>query len=225
MEAQAWYASFTERPRPTISQILYDLKKKVLQAPIFVCLQCAKETHSQQAMAAHCRQHVRAGMGKGTVEHIKYYPDHTFLFLCNNNPPQPNPQPPRSTGQQVMAEPTPQPVNQVPIGMYNRILPYTGCFSKSDSAKYPWLQLNGSRHIVNPRATHENLQQPRHSSVGGGLSSLFPSGGEIPSYIMTRTTSAPIPPKIDLTLRLGPTPPTEVSMPGTSFPSRNNYYF
>jgi hypothetical protein len=37
--------------------------------------------YSQHAMATHCGQHVRAAMGKGTVGHVKYYPDHTFTLV------------------------------------------------------------------------------------------------------------------------------------------------
>jgi hypothetical protein len=84
---QAWCTRFT-RARPNVSQILYDLKKKIIRGPIFLFLHCTKQTHSQYALAAHCRQHVWAGMGKGTMKHIKYYPDHTFILLGKN--PQPS---------------------------------------------------------------------------------------------------------------------------------------
>ena len=100
MEGQAWeaYYSHPVHRRPSVTKILFDLKTRELESPIFVCLHCSMESQSQQAMASHCRQHVRAGMAKGTVEHIKYYPDHTYDFLCNN--PQPKPQAPRSAQQE-----------------------------------------------------------------------------------------------------------------------------
>jgi hypothetical protein len=230
MVCQSWCASFAPRS-PTVSQILYDLKKKHFEAPIFVCLHCAKETHSQHAMAAHCRQHVRAGMGKGTVGHIKYYPDHTFIFLGNNTQPSP-PQDPGSTAQQGMAEPS-MPMNQVPAEGYDGILPnYTGCFSISDLARS--LQLNGSHqniiHTSNLRAKHATLQPPNYNQVGG-LSSLFPYANLLScsaNGVGTSTTPASVPPEIDLTLRLGPPTPrptTEVSTPGIYYPFQVSRYF
>jgi hypothetical protein len=230
---QAWYARFA-RARPNVSQILYDLKKKQLEGPIFLCLHCTKQTHSQYAMAAHCRQHVRAGMGKGTVKHIKYYPDHTFILLGKNSQPSP-PQPPGSTAQQVMAEAS-KPMNQVPTRRYNWILPYTGCLTLSDLAKSPWLQLNGSHknsiiHTSNLHATHATLQPSRYNPIGG-LSSVFPNGGLLTPNAngvgTSITTPASASPEIDLTLRLGPPTPrptAEVSALGTSYPFRIVHYF
>jgi hypothetical protein len=198
MVDQGWYAGLATRS-PTLSQILYDLRKKQLEAPIFLCLHCAKETRSQHAMAAHCRQHVQAGMGKDTVEHIKYYPDHTFTFLGNNNP-QPSPtQVPGSTAQQGMTQP-PMPMNQVPTGGYITGY-YTGCFSISDLTRSPL----SSRSLFiygNP--------------LSSGANRVGPS-----------TTPASVPPEIDLTLRLGPTPrqTAEVTTPGIYYPFQISRYF
>jgi hypothetical protein len=231
MSSMVGQATYARPSSPTVFQILYELKKKQFKAPIFVCLHCTKETRSQHAMATHCREHVRAGMGKGTVGHIKYYPDHTFIFVGYNPQPSP-PQAPGSTAQQGMAEP-PMPMNQVPTEGYNRILPYTGCFSISDLARSPWIQFNGSHENVIPISNlcpnHANLQPTNHNQVGG-LRSPFPDGGNFLSSsangIDTSTTPASVPPEIDLTLRLGPTPrpAAEVSTPGIYYPFRIGRY-
>jgi hypothetical protein len=224
-------ASCASPSSSTVSQILYDLKKKQFEAPIFVCLHCTKETRSQQAMATHCRQHVRAGMGKGTVGHIKYYPDHTFIFLGYNPQPSP-PQAPGSTAQQGMAEP-PMHMNQVPTEGYNRILPYTGCFSISDLARSLWIQLNGSHqnviHTSNLHANHATLQPTNHNQVGGFMSP-FPKGNLLSSSangVETSITPASVPSEIDLRLRLGPPTPrpaAEVSTPGIYYPFQIGRY-
>jgi hypothetical protein len=117
-------------------------------------------------------------MGKGTVGHIKYYPDHTFIFLGYN--PQPSPrQAPGSTAQQGMAEP-PMPMNQVPTKGYNRILHYTGCFSISDMGGGSWV----TRWVtVHPEISEKNLtcilQQhlscaDAHMPGAGPISNIFP---------------------------------------------------
>jgi hypothetical protein len=119
----AYSQSHPPRPRPPLVLIIYDLKKRDLTSPIFVCLQCAKEFSTQQAMAGHCKKHAQSGMAKGTVEHIKYYPDHTYTFLCNNS--QPSPPVSGSSADQIL-QPQPNKINQVPIGNYNLIFPYAG---------------------------------------------------------------------------------------------------
>jgi hypothetical protein len=86
MEDQSWKAYFSHQspPKPYLTKIILDLKKRELDRPTFVCLQCTKESTSQQAMASHCKEHVQVVMPKGTVEHIKYYLDHTYFFLCSD---------------------------------------------------------------------------------------------------------------------------------------------
>ncbi|PAN24654.1 hypothetical protein PAHAL_4G242200 [Panicum hallii] len=210
MEGQAWEAYYSQLAprRPSVTKILFDLKTRELASPIFVCLHCTMESQTQQAMASHCRQHVRAGMAKGTVDHIKYYPDHTYDFLCNS--PQPKPQAPRSA-QQAMP--------QVPTNRYSQILPYSGSIIMSELARSPWVQLNGhSQHLINiPNMQRHTLVTPiegSSSSTSGVI--MTPNYNEI-GY---RTTPLPVPPVIDLTLRLGPTPRSisEDSMHGTTFP-------
>lgn len=92
MEDESWKAYFTDAPPPppSLNKILEDLWPRILVSPIFVCLICTKESSSQHAMAVHCRLHVKAGMAKGTVRHIKYNPDHSMChFLCIDPPPGP----------------------------------------------------------------------------------------------------------------------------------------
>jgi len=217
MEGQAWGAYYSQPVprRPSVTKILFDLKTRELESPIFVCLHCSMESQSQQAMASHCRQHVRAGMAKGTVEHIKYYPDHTYDFLCSN--PQPKPQAPRSA-QQAMPQP-PNQIHHVPTNRYDSILPYSGSVVMPELAISPWVQLNGhNQQLINI----PNMQPPIHVppiqgsnySTSGGI--MTPKHNEI-GY---RTTSVPVPRVIDLTLRLGPTPRSvsEDSMHGMTFP-------
>ena len=217
MEGQAWGAYYSQPVprRPSVTKILFDLKTRELESPIFVCLHCSMESQSQQAMASHCRQHVRAGMAKGTVEHIKYYPDHTYDFLCNN--PQPKPQAPRSA-QQAVPQPPIQ-IHQVPTNRYNQILSYSGYVVMSEQARSPWAQLNGhNQQLINI----PNMQQPIHATPIQGLNCSTSSGIMTPNHneVGYRTIPRPVPPVIDLTLRLGPTPRSisEDSMHGTTFP-------
>ncbi|RCV21474.1 hypothetical protein SETIT_4G142400v2 [Setaria italica] len=176
------YYSLPAPRRPSVTKILFDLKTRELVSPIFVCLHCSMESQTQQHMASHCKQHVRAGMAKGTVDHIKYFPDHTYDFLCNK--PKPKPHVPGSV-QQTMPQP-PNQIYQVPTNWFNHIFPYNGNIMMSELARSP--QLKGP---------HQHLDK-----VGSS------------------TTPLSVPPVIDLTLRLGPTPSSisEDSMQGTTFP-------
>lgn len=124
MEDQSWKAYFSNQPppKPTLSKIISDLRKRELVRPTFVCLQCAKESNSQQAMASHCKQHVQAGMAKGTVEHIKYYPDHTYFFLCSDAQPSSSSS---VDGVLPQAEPLNQ-TKQVPWPSYTTVFAYAG---------------------------------------------------------------------------------------------------
>lgn len=129
MEDQSWKAYLSDQPppKPCLTEIILGLKKRELARPTFVCLQCTKESSSQQAMASHCKQHVRAGMPKGTVEHIKYYPDHTYFFLCSDA------QPSSSSTNGVLPQ-GPNQIKQVPWPSYKTIFAYAGNPSMSHLA-------------------------------------------------------------------------------------------
>jgi hypothetical protein len=71
-------------------------------------------------MASHCKQHVQAGMAKGTVEHIKYYPDHTYFFLCGDA------QPSSSSADGVLPQGPNQTKQQVPWPSYKTVFAYAG---------------------------------------------------------------------------------------------------
>jgi hypothetical protein len=121
MEDQSWKAYFSHQPppKPCLTKIILDLKKRELARPTFVCLQCTKESSSQQAMASHCKQHVQAGMPRGTVEHIKYYPDHTYFFLCSDA------QPSSSSAAGALTQ-GPNQAKQVPWPSYKTVFAYAG---------------------------------------------------------------------------------------------------
>ncbi|KAF8657469.1 hypothetical protein HU200_060030 [Digitaria exilis] len=155
MEGLAWewdfyYSQPALRP-PSVTKILYDLERRELAKPIFVCLHCATESQTQQAMAGHCRKHVRAGMAKGTVDHVKYYPDHTYSFLCNGrklkNPHAPIP------AQQAIPQPPNQQIYQEPAHRYNRILPYNGSTMVEGSSSSPFGRVMTPNHNVVGRGT------------------------------------------------------------------------
>ncbi|KAF8779245.1 hypothetical protein HU200_002925 [Digitaria exilis] len=216
MEGLAWewglyYSQPALRP-PSVTKILYDLERRELAKPIFVCLHCATESQTQQAMAGHCRKHVRAGMAKGTVDHVKYYPDHTYSFLCNGRklkkPHAPIP------AQQAIPQPPNQQIYQEPAHRYNRILPYTG----STMGRSPWLQYNGP-NMQGPTLAAPMMQHS-HVLIEGSSSSPF-GRVMIPNHnVVGRGTTLSFPPPvIDLTLRLGPNARSisENPMQGTSF--------
>lgn len=148
MEDESWKAYFTETPppAPSLRKIIADLWPRILVNPIFVCLVCTKESSSQQAMAVHCRQHVRAGMAKGTVRHIKYNPDHTMCeLLCTN--PQPGPQDPRSANR----------VKKVPLPSYKTVPAYTGGAFMSNLAGMLPKNPNGVGPLLSPIGMRPNV--------------------------------------------------------------------
>lgn len=222
-EWDAYYSQPALRP-PSVTKILYDLQTRKLANPIFVCLHCAVESQTQQAMAGHCRKHVRAGMAKGTVDHVKYYPDHTYIFLCNNpKPKKPHaPIPP----QQDMPQPPNQQIYHGLAHRYNQILPYTGSATMSTMPRSPWLHMNGpQQHLMNmqnmqgPTLITTPMMQHSHVPIEGSSSSPF-GGAMTPNhYVVGRGTTLSVPPVIDLTLRLGPTPSStsEYPMQGRTF--------
>jgi len=141
MEDQTWEAYFTDTPppEPSLTKIITDLRKRVLVSPVFVCLVCTKESSSQQHMAVHCRKHVQAGMAKGTVKHIKYYPDHTTCYFFGINP-QPTPRDSGSANR----------VRQVPMPSYKTVLSYAGSAFVSHLASMLPENPSGVSPVVTP---------------------------------------------------------------------------
>ncbi|KAL5199671.1 hypothetical protein ABZP36_020874 [Zizania latifolia] len=69
---------------PYLARVIASVQSKVLVEPVYICVECSLVHHNQQAMAAHCKRHIRAdGMAKGNVRHIRYNPDHTFSLMCH----------------------------------------------------------------------------------------------------------------------------------------------
>ncbi|KAG8075832.1 hypothetical protein GUJ93_ZPchr0006g41302 [Zizania palustris] len=69
---------------PYLAQVIASVQSVVLVDPVYICVECSLVHHNQQAMAAHCKMHIRAdGMAKGSVRHIRYNPDHTFSLMCH----------------------------------------------------------------------------------------------------------------------------------------------
>jgi hypothetical protein len=152
-------------------------------------------------MAGHCKKHVKSGMAKGTVEHIKYYPDHTYTFLCNNS--QPSPPVSGSSADQILQQ-QPNKINQVPIGNYNPILPYAGAPFIHD----PTQDLISK---IDTLPSLGNFQQYVGTEAGTSSSDGFnitmnqnPNGGG-PSITPNRVRH-----NLDLTLRLNSTPSSVV---------------
>ncbi|KAL6660473.1 hypothetical protein ACP70R_001855 [Stipagrostis hirtigluma subsp. patula] len=209
MEDEPWRAYFLNPapPRPSLTKIIEDLKEKELVSPTFVCLQCTKESSNQHAMASHCKLHVEAGMAKGTVEHIKYNPDHTYTFLCSN--PQPIPQAPRSDGPAFPEQP--KQIIQVPKGSSNPILPYAGRLFISEIARSPFLQFNRKKENFvrrnNMLPSFGVFQQRSQTQIAsssthpfGSIQDHSPKGG-----VGQGSIPNPVTPQVDLTLRLGVT--------------------
>ncbi|KAG2610975.1 uncharacterized protein LOC120701926 [Panicum virgatum] len=141
MGDQTWEAYFTDTPppEPSLTKIITDLRKRVLVSPVFVCLVCTKESSSQQHMAVHCKKHVQAGMAKGTVKHIKYYPDHTTCYFFGINP-QPTPRDSGSANR----------VRQVPMPSYKTVLSYAGSAFVSHLASMLPENPSGVSPVVTP---------------------------------------------------------------------------
>ena len=148
MEDQSWKAYFSHQPspKPCLTKIISDLKKRELAKPTFVCLHCTKESSSQPAMASHCKQHVQAGMPKGTVEHIKYYPDHTYFFLCSDAKPS------SSSADGVLPQGPNQTKQQVPWPSYKTVFAYAGS---------PFMS-----HLASLVRDNHNRVAPRTTPVG-----------------------------------------------------------
>ncbi|CAL5038365.1 unnamed protein product [Urochloa decumbens] len=148
MEDQSWMAYFSDAPppKPSLTRILTDVHKRELVSPIFVCLMCGKESSSQQAMASHCKKHVQAGMAKGTVQHIKCYPDHTKShFLCIGL--QPNPGGCGSANR----------IKKVPLPSYRTVFPYAGDAFISHLQSTVPAKPNGVGPIITPIGIRPNF--------------------------------------------------------------------
>jgi hypothetical protein len=158
-------------------------------------------------MAAHCKKHVYSGMAKGTVEHIKYCPDHTYTFLCHNS--QPSPPASGSPADQILQQ-QPNKINQVPLVNYNPTLPYTGAPFISPLARSSFIFDDPTKDLISRIDTLPsigNIQQYVGTEAGTSCSYGFditmsqnPYGGG-PSITPNRVRH-----NLDLTLGLNSTP-------------------
>ncbi|RLM54470.1 hypothetical protein C2845_PM10G09230 [Panicum miliaceum] len=161
MEDQTWEAYFTDTPppEPSLAKIITDLRNRVPVSPIFVCLVCNKESSSQQHMAVHCKKHVQAGMAKGTVKHIKYYPDRTTCHFFGINPQPTTPQDSGSANR----------IKQVPMPSYKTVLYYAGNAFVSHLASMLPENPNGVGPIIAPIGNRSSILTLRLGSTRGTI--------------------------------------------------------